>query len=192
MLVCSDTSWIVSLLADYHLERDQILRQYWPIGGSGAILVTTRKYYNFTKDVLRKGDTIKPFDSNQSWDLLLQLLGDDWKKMDRENRIATSEVASAKAMLGKLGGLALAIQQAAQLIKDADIGGPTITKTYESFEKRLRTLPERHSSTRSASERPLDALWDMIFNALTQNARTLLGILAWLSPGKKSAADLIF
>lgn len=107
--------------------------------------------------------------------------------MDRENRIAPSEVTSAKAMLGKLGGLALAIQQAAQLIKDADIGGPTITKTYESFEKRLRTLPERHSSVRSASERSLDALWDMIFNALTPNARTLLGVLAWLSPGTNSS-----
>jgi hypothetical protein len=133
---------------------------------------------------LRKGETIKPFDANQSWDLLLQLLGDDWKKMDRENRLAPSEVTAAKNLLSKLGGLALAIQQAAQLIKDPDIGGPTIAKTYEMFEKRLRTLPERYSSKRSSSERPLDALWDMIFTSLSRNARILLGVLAWLSPGR--------
>lgn len=172
-------------------ERDQILRQYWPVGGSGAILVTTRKYYNFAKDLERKGATIKPFDPEQSWDLLIQLLGDEWRKMDQENRIEPSEVASAKALLGKLGGLALAIQQAAQLIDNSDIGGPTITKTYEEFEKRLRTLPERHQSKRSESEKSLDALWDMIFKALTPNARVLLGVLAWLSPGTK-AFSLIY
>ena len=106
--------------------------------------------------------------------------------MDRENRISPSEVTSAKAMLSKLGGLALAIQQAAELIKNPNIGGPTITKTYEMFEKRLKLLPERHSSKRSALEAPLDALWDMIFNALSQNGRVLLGVLSWLSPGRCS------
>lgn len=165
---------------------DQILKQYWPIGVSGAILVTSRRYYNFVKDTGRRGDTIKPFDHNQSWDLLLQFLGDDWKKMDQENRIGPTEVASAKSLLSKLDGLALAIQQAAQLIKDPEVGGPTITKTHERFEKKLRTLPERHSSARSASERALDTLWDMIFDSLTPNARVLLGVLAWLSPGTNS------
>lgn len=163
-------------------ERDQILRAYWPVGASGAILITTRKYYNFSKDLLRQGQTIRPFDPKQSWDLLLQLLGDDWKIMDRECRIPQTEVTAAKNLLERLGGLALAIQQAAQLIKNPEIGGPNIAKTYELFKERLRTLPERHQSARSTSETSLDALWDMIFNSLSRNARLLLGVLAWLSP----------
>jgi hypothetical protein len=153
------------------------------MGASGAILTTSRRYHNFSKDLQRKGETIKPFDPAQSWDLLLQLLGDDWKKMDREGRIPQSEVAAAKSMLEKLGGLALAIRQAAILIKNPEIGGPTISKTYEIFKERTRTLPERHVSDRSSTEKPLDALWDMTFNSLTKNARVLLGVLAWLSPG---------
>jgi hypothetical protein len=132
----------------------------------------------------RRGDTVKPFDSKQSWELLLQLLGPDWQRQDREGKIPQSEIASAKSMLAMLEGLALAIQQAANLIKDADVGGPTISKTFEVFKERIRTLPERYSNPRSSAERALDALWDMTFSLLTKNAKVLLGIFAWLPPGK--------
>jgi hypothetical protein len=154
------------------------------MGASGAILLTSRRYFNFSKDQNRKGDTVKPFDSKQSWELLLQLLGEDWKKMDREGRIPQSEVTAAKGLLERLEGLALAIQQAAILIKNSDIGGPTIAKTLEVFKERIRNLPERYSSARSNAERALDALWDMSFSLLSRNARILLGVLSWLSPGK--------
>jgi hypothetical protein len=111
------------------------------------------------------------------------LLGDDWKKYEREGRIPQTEVTAAKDMLDKLEGLPLAIQQAAILIQDPTIGGLTIVKTYELFKERRRTLPERHRSVRSLSEQAIDALWNMSFEALSPNARTLLGVLAWLSPG---------
>jgi hypothetical protein len=103
--------------------------------------------------------------------------------MEREGRIPQSEVLAAKNMLEKLGGLALAIQQAAILIKNPEIGGPTISKTFEVFKEKIRTLPERHLGDRSYTEVALDALWDMTFNSLTRNTRVLLGVLAWLSPG---------
>jgi len=103
--------------------------------------------------------------------------------MEREGHIPPSEIQTAKSMLERLGGLALAIQQAAILIKNPEIGGPTISKTYEMFKEKIRTLPERHVSERSSTEISLDALWDMTFNSLTKNARALLGVLAWLSPG---------
>lgn len=126
---------------------------------------------------------MKPFDSAQSWDLLIRLLGDEWKALDQEGKIPASEILAARKMLGKLEGLALAIQQAAVLIKNPEIGGATIAKTYEMFKEKIRTLPERFSAPRSNSESALDALWDMTFNFLSENARSLLGILAWLSPG---------
>lgn len=149
----------------------------------GAILVTSRKYYNFAKDESRKGDTVKQFTAKQSWELLLELLGDEWKKADKEGTIPQSEMIAAKNWLEQLEGLALAIQQAAINIKNPSIGGPTIAKTYEKFKERMKTLPPRHSSPRSASEVPLDALWDMTFSSLRPHARILLGVLSWLSPG---------
>jgi hypothetical protein len=153
------------------------------MSAAGAILLTSRNYFNFTKDVARKGDTVKPFDTKESWELLLEFLGEDWKRTAREGKIPPLEFAAAKSMLEDLKGLPLAIRQAAILIKDPKIGGPTISKTYAMFKEKIEILPERHSTPRSNSERALDALWYMTFNALTPNARALLGVLSWLSPG---------
>jgi hypothetical protein len=138
----------------------------------------------------RKGDTVKPFDSKQSWELLLQLLGHDWQRADHEGKIPQSEISAAKSLLDMLEGLPLAIQEAANLIKDDNIGGPTISKTFEIFKERIRNLPERFSSPRSSAERALDALWDMSFSLLSKNAKALLGILAWLPPGLFESSHL--
>jgi len=165
------------------IEKDQIMAKYWPTGASGAILITSRKYYNYQKDLKRQGDTVKPFDTEASWDLLLQLLKDHWKKADQEGRIPESEVVAAKSMLEQLGGLALAIQQTAILIGNPEIGGKTISKTFEMFKEKVQSLPDRHGKPRTASEKSLDALWDMTFSALSKNARALLGVFSWLSPG---------
>jgi hypothetical protein len=172
------------LLIFDNAEHDQVLKLYWPHSASGAILITSRKYFNYSNDGQRKGSTIKPFSLQESWNLLLQLLGDDWKKDDREGRIPQTEVVAAKNILAELEGLALAIQQAAILIRDSTTGGPTISKTFELFKEGMRTLPPQYRSERSASETALDALWDMSFRALSPNARTLLGVMGWLSPGK--------
>ncbi|CZT03883.1 uncharacterized protein RAG0_10529 [Rhynchosporium agropyri] len=45
--------------------------------------------------------------------------------------------------------LALAIEQAAELIKNVAIGGPSIASTYESFKERQKDLPERAIEMRS-------------------------------------------
>jgi hypothetical protein len=131
----------------------------------------------------REGNTVKPFDPKESWNLLLKLLGDDWERDDQAGRLPQTEVTAAKNLLDRLEGLPLAIRQAAIMIKNPDIGGPTVAKTFEMFKEKSRTLPERLSGTRSSSERSLDALWDMTFNSLSRNARALLRVLSWLSPG---------
>ena len=56
-------------------------------------------------DAQRKGDTIKPFDGRQSWDLFMQLLGPDWQDLDRKGLITTAEETAAKKFLDNLGGV---------------------------------------------------------------------------------------
>jgi len=163
-------------------EKESILKQYWPVGANGAILITSRKYYNFMKDSQRRGETVKPFDDHQSWSLLMQLLGEDWKALDREGRIKVSEDQAAKKFLSKLGGLALAIQQAAILINNTEIGGGTIASTYELFNDNARNLPPRQSGKRSELIHSLDTLWNITFNSLSRNDRDLLSVLSLLSP----------
>ncbi|KAK0125805.1 hypothetical protein ONS95_007437 [Cadophora gregata] len=168
------------LLIFDNAENEITLRGYMPVGVNGSILMTSRKWYNYTKDVSRHGETVKPFDPDPSWELLLGFLGDDWKQKVE----SPGEMEAAKAMLGELEGLALAIVQTAVLIKDPEIGGTTIVETYARFKETKQNLPERYASERSSSEKALDALWDIIFRALQPNARVLLGVLAWLSPDK--------
>lgn len=122
----------------------------------------------------RQGDTVTPFSPKQSWDLLLQLLGEDWQKDEREGRIDSTEVAAAKSLLDKLAGLALAIQQAAICIKNPEVGGTSIAGTLSLFNERIRDLPDRHGKPRNESEKSLDALWDISFSSLSRNARDLL------------------
>ncbi|PVH79053.1 hypothetical protein DL98DRAFT_633450 [Cadophora sp. DSE1049] len=166
-----------------HKESEKILRLYWPTRISrGSVLVTSRDYHPFLKDLCIRGDTLKPFDNKQSWELLLELLGRDWLLKFQGNDIPLGEMTAGKAMLLELEGLALAIEQTANLIKDKNIGGPTISKTFETFKLRVCSLPERYSTPRTASERTLDALWDVIFQSLTRKSRALLGLVAWLSP----------
>ena len=155
-------------------------------------MITSRSYFNFSKDVERKGETIKPFRAPEDWDLLLQLLGDDWQREEREGRISATETAAAKMMLEKLEGLPLAIRQAARLIKDPEIGGPTIAMTHEVFKKRVDSLQIAHLGSKSTSIRALNALWDMTFRSLDANARTLLGVLAWFSPGRCSENSVTY
>ena len=126
------------------------MKSYWPVGAKGSILITSRKYYNFMKDSQRRGDTVKPFNEKQSYELLMQLLGEQWQSLDRRGLLRGSEIAAAKTLLDKIGGLALAIQQAAILILNPDIGGSTISAALELFNSNSKRLPQRpHGEERS-------------------------------------------
>ena len=86
------------------------MKRYWPVGANGAILITSRKYYNFMKDIKRRGETVKPFNEHQSWNLLMQLLGPDWKAMDNQGSIKVSEENAARSFLAKLGGVKVSVK----------------------------------------------------------------------------------
>jgi len=85
--------------------------------------------------------------------------------------------------------LALAIQQAAQIIKNPAVGGDgTIQNTYNSFLEEKRNLPNRQGAgaVRSDIFHSLDSLWSIMFKNLSKNARSLLGVLSLLSPGEQN------
>ena len=67
--------------------------------------ITSRKYYNFTNDAHRKGDTIKPFTPKESWLLLMKLLGPDWVERDQKGLIKGTEERAATDLLKYLSGV---------------------------------------------------------------------------------------
>ena len=111
------------------------------------------------------------------------LLGENWQNLYQQGLLHQSEINAAKTLLKKLGGLVLAIQQAALLINDPNIGDATIAGTLGIFNSNAQRLPERPDTERSEIIHALDTLWNMNFSMLTPNARNLLSVLAMLSPG---------
>ncbi|KAN0114720.1 hypothetical protein V8E51_004264 [Hyaloscypha variabilis] len=174
------------LLIFDNAERESVLKGYWPVSVQGSILITSRKYYNFTNDAHRKGDTIKPFTPKESWSLLMKLLGPEWVEKDGKGLITAPEERAATELLKCLGGLPLAIEQAAELIKDDCIGGLTIVSTYNqvAFKEQQCMLPERPAGSRSDTVLALDSLWNMRFTNLSRNGLALLSVLSLLSPDR--------
>jgi hypothetical protein len=130
----------------------------------------------------RRGDTVRPFTPPQDYELLMRLLGEKWQVAERRGILPRSEINAAKTLLSTLGGLALAIQQAAVLINTSATG--TIGGLLELFNSNSQRLPERPvGKDRSPMIHALDTLWNMSFTALTQNAKDFLSVLAMLSPG---------
>lgn len=69
------------------------------------------------------------------------------------------------------------------MIKNDQIGGPTIASTFEYFKENLKSLPKRQALERSELIHALDSLWNMTFNHLSRRAKDLLKVLSLLSPG---------
>jgi hypothetical protein len=83
-----------------------------------------------------------------------------------------------------LNQLALAIEQAAELIKDNTTGGPNIAMTYEEFRTQQSAIPNHPAGLRSDIARALGTLWNMRFTNLSRNSLATLSVLSLLSPGK--------
>jgi hypothetical protein len=179
------------LLIYDNAEREQLLKGYWPVGARGSILLTSRSFYNFFEDDERHGETVPLFNEEERWNLLMAHLGPEWEAehFAEGDMMVDVEKAAAKTLLDKTGGLPLAITHAAILIKNPNIGhspgssGDTSIRGFlEVFRASHTTLPQRQSGPREPLFHSLDTIWSIAFNALSPNARSLLGVLALLSP----------
>jgi NB-ARC domain len=167
------------LLVFDNAEDERLLKGYWPIGARGSILITSRKYYNFIKDIDRGGKTVPLFDNAHSLELLLKFLGTDWQDIHLVETFRESDLAAARSLVKMIGGLALAIEQAASLILSL---GTHLRGFLDIFVKTLESLPDRPLGKRDSMIKSLDTIFSIAFQDLSTNARTLLGVLAFLAP----------
>ena len=176
----TDKTWL--MIFD-NAERGQLLKSYWPRKAAGSILLTSRSLFNFANEESRAGDHIPLFTLDERWDFLMQQLGDEWQNNHLGGARGQYEKKAAKALMEKLGGLALAISQAAALILENKITGDTSVVTFlNQFEVQRQRLPPRQIGHRDNLIHALDTVWSIAFDALSPNARSLLGVFALLSP----------
>lgn len=175
------------LLIFDNAEREQAdqLHQYLPNGAKGSMLLTSRSYYNFFDDAQRHGETVKPFTPEESKQLLFKHLGDDWQAQNlaQEDMMRRLEEVAIDILIDKTRGLPIAIFLASRLILDPVIGGDLTARSFiEKFNQSLKSLPKRHLGKRDDFIKSLDAIWAIAFEGLSQHARTVLSVLAFMSP----------
>jgi hypothetical protein len=167
------------LLVFDNAEKEKLLKGYWPHGARGSILITSRKYYNLIKDIRRGGETVPTFNEDESQELLLMLLDQSWQERHLLEPFRESDLAAGRALMREIGGLALAIEQAAKLITKQD---RSLRGFLDLFMAQRPKLPVRQLGTRDRWIQSLDTIWSIAFDELSTNARALLGVLAFLAP----------
>jgi hypothetical protein len=164
-------------------EEEQLLRGYWPTGATGSILLTSRHWGNIQRDQYRNGQTVPLFNQQERWDLLKKLLGLQWQNKYLEGQTGALEREAGTRLLNHLGGLTVAIVQAASLIKEARVTGDQSIRTFlELFEDSRAKLPPRQIGHWDNLIHSLDTVWSIALNALSRNARSLLSVLSLLAP----------
>lgn len=113
----------------------------------------------------------------------MKLLGLKWQNENLEGPTGALEREAGTRLLSDIGGLTLAIVQAASLIKETRVTGDQSIRTFlKIFEESRAKLPPRQIGDRDSVIHALDTIWSIALNVLSQNARSLLSVLALLSP----------
>jgi hypothetical protein len=146
-------------------------------------LLTSRHWANIQHDEYRNGITVPLFNQQERWDLLMKLLGLRWQNAHLEGQAGALEREAGTRLMASLGGLTLAIVQAASLIKETRVTSDQSIRTLlKLFEDSRAKLPPRQISHRDNLIHALDTVWSIALNTLSPNARSLLSVLSLLAP----------
>lgn len=150
---------------DIHLLRD-----YWPIGARGSILVTSRDPIAKTDLHPGNGMDVPPFDKAEAAFLLRKLTVSE---VDEESTQYSLVLAQ------RLGGLALAVVQVAALIRRMEM---TLKEFVEYYEEQtsLANLGKTEFQSPREYSKTIFTVWT--FDTLTQPAETLLNLFALFDP----------
>ncbi|RMZ83331.1 hypothetical protein DV737_g1737, partial [Chaetothyriales sp. CBS 132003] len=168
------------LLIYDNAERNNLLTGCWPLSGTGALLLTSRSYFNFFEDEGRSGETVECFNLKEREELFMKLLGSKWQteNLGEGKMMSHIEEAAIHTLLDKTGGLPISIYHSANLIRDPDINPTqTVRRFMEHFENAFDALPPRAAAPRDHLIRALDTVWSISFANLTPNARVILNCL---------------
>ncbi|MCJ1430727.1 hypothetical protein MMC27_000077 [Xylographa pallens] len=178
-------SWLIVFdNADY----PDLLRDYWPMDSTGAVIVTGRNP-SAKIDVQRwamgktspyfLGFLVEPFSDKDGADFLSKLLGPDSTSESRD---------SLSALVSRLGGLPLAISQTAALSIKEKKSIADILKSFESeTAELLKKLPSEkdffsESSSATIDIYPHTLLTVWAFQHLKLQSIALLKVLSFMDP----------
>ena len=162
-----DATWLI--IFD-NADDLSVLADYWPVTGTGSVLVTSRDPLakSRTHIPLVQGFDLEPLSVNEAGSLLRQITGIDIEKdVETSNIIATN-----------LSGLPLAINQIARTISRRNLSFEEFLELYNHQSIRL----EIHQSKNILDSRSLYTLW--AFEDLSPVALGILNIVSFLDPDR--------
>lgn len=160
-----------------NVDDADILDDYWPMGSSASVLITSRdpllKTYIYTDDSGHSGITLESFDHDEATDFLLRLTR-------RESEVG--EKNSGKAIVEALGGLPLAISQMAGVIARNELSFTEFLEMYgkESAHAQLFKQQVGQLKSRTQYDHTIASVWAL--DGLNDGAASLLGVLSLLDP----------
>ena len=151
-----------------NVEDVDILFDYWPIGGIGSLLITSRDPLSKTvHSIGSRSVDLDPLDAHEATDLLQRLTRID------------GEPAEAKEICDLLGGLPLAISQMAQIIRYQYLNYSTFLERYND-DSQKRELHQTNIKRRAIYGHTLASVW--AFESLNPESRSLLEVMAFFDP----------
>ncbi|KAI9794605.1 MAG: hypothetical protein M1816_004492 [Peltula sp. TS41687] len=148
----------------------EILRNVWPNGAIGSILLTSR---NFAAafEITTQSYHVQPFDESAGISTLLSLVRCDPQ--------SPSNQAAAKQITRALGGLPLAINQVSGFIVQQKLALKDFLPLYERNSAKIdarKWLTGQYDT--------LSTVWELAFSQLSGGSNTLQTLLAFLDPDK--------
>ena len=156
-----------------NVEKSEDLDQFWPTGGNGKIIVTTRHPgvgYQLTDDEI----PVSPFTPEEGRECILSLAS--WPGGVPPDADAAQELSE------ELGGLAIGIIQMTALMRARRTPIDKFLKDYRRNKLRYHGRDAEGATSIYPPMKPKIATnWTMSFNALSHDAQYLLGVLSFLS-----------
>jgi hypothetical protein len=169
MLYHSGSSWPANhrlearwLIVYDNAEDPALIRQYWPVASHGQAIITARNRlvaFELADDELE----ILNWDNDSGLKFLLHLL-----RADITTRLEDKEIDSAHQLSEELRGHALAISTMAGLIHRRSLSISEFMRFYTQHQGEVLGC--------------VHAVWNMSFQELDAQARTVLGVMSFVSP----------
>jgi hypothetical protein len=165
------TKWL--LIFD-NADDLEILWDYWPQTGNGAILLTSRDPMAKTRPLLGKsgkGLDVTPFTTDESKELLWKLVGESCKVENEQKQ---------EILLERLSGLPLAVRQTAATVRQKRITLNEFIQVYstELFVSELNEVESMPQQDRY--KYTLATVWS--FNEPNPGAEALATVLSFMDP----------
>lgn len=157
------------LLIFDNVENHDLLDQIWPASTNGSVIITCRSHSLAAKratDVMH----LRCFSTETGVDVLYSLTG--------LQPSSESDATAAKELFQLLGGLPLAMVQISEFINDRGYSYEELLPAYQKSPNRIFA----RSGAPVQYEHTLDTVWDVSFECLSIESRTLLNILAFFDP----------